>query len=127
MHGLASYFGWINYGFRKKYLATFNFRTDADSRFGKNNRWGYFPSGSVAWRVTEEDFMRRYHFVKDLKLRTSYGVTGNSEHWLFSGRQHLCAGTYADIPVVNLVESRKFSVEMGTAFAIRCGYRCGIV
>ncbi|MFL5744061.1 MAG: SusC/RagA family TonB-linked outer membrane protein, partial [Niastella sp.] len=100
--GLASYFGWINYGFRKKYLATFNFRTDADSRFGKDKQWGYFPSGSVAWRVTEEDFMRGYHFVNDLKLRGSYGVTGNSNIGYFPGRSTIAPGTYADIPVLTL-------------------------
>jgi len=100
--GLASYFGWINYGFRKKYLATFNFRTDADSRFGKDKQWGYFPSGSVAWRVTEEDFMRGYHFVNDLKLRGSYGVTGNSNIGYFPSRSTIAPGTYADIPVLTL-------------------------
>ncbi|MBO9199184.1 MULTISPECIES: SusC/RagA family TonB-linked outer membrane protein [Niastella] len=100
--GLASYFGWVNYGFRKKYLATFNFRTDADSRFGKDKRWGYFPSGSVAWRVTEEDFMRPYVFVNDLKLRASYGVTGNSNIGYFPALSTIEPDTYADIPVLSL-------------------------
>ena len=95
-HGLASYFGSVNYGFRKKYLATFNFRTDADSRYGKNNQWGYFPSGSVAWIVTEEDFMRSYQFVKNLKLRASYGVTGNSEIGYFPAVSTFAPGNYAD-------------------------------
>jgi TonB-linked SusC/RagA family outer membrane protein len=102
-HGLASYFGGVNYGFRKKYLATFNFRTDADSRYGKNNRWGYFPSGSVAWLVTEEDFMRRYQFVKDLKLRASYGVTGNSEIGYYPAVSTFAPGTYADLPTLSLL------------------------
>ena len=101
-YGLASYFGWLNYGFRKKYLATFNFRTDADSRFGKDKRWGYFPSGSLAWRVTEEDFMRPYNFVKELKLRTSYGVTGNSNIGYFPAISTFAPNTYADIPVLTL-------------------------
>ncbi|WP_207512165.1 SusC/RagA family TonB-linked outer membrane protein [Longitalea luteola] len=100
--GLASYFGSINYGFRKKYLATFNIRTDADSRFGKDKRWGYFPSGSIAWRVTEEDFMRSYAFVKDLKLRTSYGVTGNSEIGYFPAISTFEPGTYADLSMLTL-------------------------
>ena len=55
-------------------------RTDGSSRFGKNNRWGYFPSASAAWRVTEEDFFKEQSvlsFINDLKLRVSYGVTGN--------------------------------------------------
>jgi TonB-linked SusC/RagA family outer membrane protein len=98
--GLASYFGWINYGFRKKYLATFSYRTDADSRFGKDKQWGSFPSGSVAWRVTEEDFMRTVPFVNDLKLRASYGVTGNSNIGYFPSRGTIAPGTYAEIPVL---------------------------
>lgn len=101
-HGLASYFGSINYGFRKKYLATFNYRTDADSRFGKNNRWGHFPSGSVAWIVTEEDFMAPIQFVSNLKLRVSYGTTGNSNIGYFPAVSSYAPGTYADIPSLSL-------------------------
>ena len=100
--GLASYFGWVNYGFRKKYLATLNFRTDADSRFGKDNRWGYFPSGSVAWRVTEEDFMRPYNFINDLKLRVSYGTTGNSNIGYFPTLSTFAPDTYADLAILTL-------------------------
>jgi TonB-linked SusC/RagA family outer membrane protein len=95
--GLASYFGWINYGFRKKYLATFNFRADGDSRFGKRNRWGYFPSGSVAWRVTEEEFMQQFHFVNDLKLRASYGITGNNNIGYYPAIRTFEPAQYADL------------------------------
>jgi TonB-dependent starch-binding outer membrane protein SusC len=101
-HGLASYFGSVNYGFRRKYLATFNYRTDADSRFGKNNRWGHFPSGSVAWIITEEDFMRPLQFVRDLKLRASYGTTGNSNIGYFPAVSTYAPGTFADIPSLSL-------------------------
>jgi TonB-linked SusC/RagA family outer membrane protein len=100
--GLASYFGGFNYGFRKKYLATFNFRADADSRFGKNHRWGYFPSGSVAWRLTEEDFMRQFAFVNDLKLRASYGVTGNSNIGYFPAISTYTPTSYADLGALTL-------------------------
>jgi TonB-dependent starch-binding outer membrane protein SusC len=100
--GLASYFGAVNYAFRKKYLATFNFRTDADSRFGNKNRWGYFPSGSVAWQIAEEDFMRPYTFVNELKLRSSYGVTGNSDIGYFPSTSTFMPGSYADIPVLTV-------------------------
>jgi TonB-linked SusC/RagA family outer membrane protein len=98
--GLASYFGSVNYGFRKKYLATFNFRTDADSRFGNKNRWGYFPSGSIAWQIAQEDFMRPYTFVNELKLRSSYGVTGNSDIGYYPATSTYAPGSYADIPVL---------------------------
>lgn len=100
--GLASYFGSVNYAFRKKYLAQFSFRADGDSRFGENKRWGYFPSGSVAWRLTEEDFMRPFAYVKDMKLRASYGVSGNSEIGYFPSISTFEAGNYADISMLTL-------------------------
>lgn len=101
--GLASYFGGINYGYKQKYLATFNFRADADSRFSKKNRWGYFPSGSVAWRMSQEDFMAAATFVKDLKVRASYGVTGNSNIGYFPALTSYKPGSYADIGLIELV------------------------
>src|SRR5690606_35892721 len=75
--GLVSYFARVNYGFKNKYLLEASFRTDGSSRFGQENKWGYFPSASVAWRVTEEDFMQGIEAISELKLRASYGVTGN--------------------------------------------------
>src|SRR5690625_5176454 len=76
--GLVSYFTRLNYSFRDKYLISAVFRTDGSSRFGSNNKWGNFPSLSVAWRLTEEEFMRGLTAVDELKLRASYGVTGNN-------------------------------------------------
>lgn len=75
--GLASYFSRVNYGYDERYLLSASIRTDGSSRFGPNNRWGYFPSASFAWRVTEEDFMSGLDALDNLKLRASYGVTGN--------------------------------------------------
>ena len=74
---LLSYLGRFNYIFADKYLFTFNFRADGSSRFGENNKFGYFPSGAFAWRISEENFMSRFDFISNLKLRTSYGITGN--------------------------------------------------
>jgi TonB-linked SusC/RagA family outer membrane protein len=76
---LQSFFGRANYGFDNRYLFTFTMRADGSSRFGENNRYGYFPSGSVAWRISEEDFMADQTIFNDLKLRASYGITGNQE------------------------------------------------
>ena len=76
---LASYFVRGNYRLMDKYLFTFTMRADGSSRFGANNKWGYFPSGAFAWRVSDEKFMKDIRQVSDLKLRTSYGVTGNQE------------------------------------------------
>ena len=74
---LASYFGRVNYNFKSKYLFTALMRVDGSSRFGTNNKYGYFPSVSVGWVLTEEPFLRRNDVVNFLKIRGSYGVNGN--------------------------------------------------
>jgi len=75
--GLISYFGRINYAYKGKYMLAASFRTDGSSRFGPDNRWGSFPSASVAWRVSEEDFLKGNRVISELKPRLSYGVVGN--------------------------------------------------
>lgn len=72
-----SFFNRTNYSYKDKYLATFSFRTDGSSRFAEGNRWGYFPSGSVAWRISQEDFLKDVSVISDLKIRASYGSSGN--------------------------------------------------
>jgi TonB-dependent starch-binding outer membrane protein SusC len=74
---LLSYMGRVNYSLKDKYLATFSYRADGSSVFGKDNKWGYFPSGSLAWRISQENFLKNSRMVNNLKLRVSYGVTGN--------------------------------------------------
>jgi TonB-linked SusC/RagA family outer membrane protein/phage RecT family recombinase len=73
-----SYFGRINYNFKNKYYVEVNARQDGSSRFGENNKFGFFPSGSVAWILTEESFLKDNRIVSFLKLKSSYGVNGNS-------------------------------------------------
>src|SRR6187397_2304645 len=73
-----SYFSRLSYNFRKLYYLTFNLRADASSIFGPEHKWGYFPSGSFAWRVSDEAFMATQKVVSDLKLRLSYGAVGNN-------------------------------------------------
>ncbi|MEO9510972.1 MAG: TonB-dependent receptor [Flavobacteriaceae bacterium] len=75
--GLSSFFFRANYGFMDRYLATATVRRDGSSRFGPGNRFGIFPSGSVAWRISEESFLKNSNIVSNLKLRASYGLTGN--------------------------------------------------
>ncbi|AYQ35625.1 TonB-dependent receptor [Runella sp. SP2] len=77
--GLQSYLARINYGYKDKYLFTASFRADGSSRFGANNRYGYFPSAALAWRVSEEDFLKNARVISDLKLRATYGSTGNQD------------------------------------------------
>lgn len=74
---LISFFGRVNYTFNDKYLATVTVRRDGSSRFGTNNRWGTFPSGSLAWRMSEEEFIKNLNVFSSLKMRLGFGVTGN--------------------------------------------------
>jgi TonB-dependent starch-binding outer membrane protein SusC len=76
---LMSYLGRINYGLHDKYLFTLTARADGSSRFGSGNKFGFFPSGSVAWRLSEENFIKNLGVFTDLKIRTSAGITGNQE------------------------------------------------
>jgi hypothetical protein len=75
---LISFFGRVNYSHLDKYLATVTLRADGSSKFGTNSKWGYFPSASVAWRINEEEFLRDVDVLSNLKLRLSYGTTGNN-------------------------------------------------
>lgn len=92
-YGITSYFGRFNYDYKSKYLLLLNARYDGSSRFGKENRYGFFPSGSVAWRVSAEPFMESLNFVSDWKIRTSYGVTGNQEISNYASRGIMTVGT----------------------------------
>ena len=75
---MFSYFGRINYTLMDRYLFEANFRADASSRFYADNRWGYFPSFSMGWRISEEPFMKSMrHIIDNLKFRVSYGTLGN--------------------------------------------------
>ncbi|HEU5148473.1 MAG TPA: TonB-dependent receptor [Chryseosolibacter sp.] len=75
---LASWLGRVNYSFNDKYLVTASVRADGSSRFGANNRWATFPSVALGWRVSDEAFMQDIALISDLKLRASYGITGNT-------------------------------------------------
>lgn len=91
---LASYFGRINYNYDNKYLFTGTIRRDGSSRFGENNKWGTFPSASVAWKISNEDFMQRLSFINDLKLRAGFGITGNQNIGNYSFASSLTSIVY---------------------------------
>lgn len=106
---MLSYFGRLTYGYKGKYLANFNMRYDGSSRFGKDNRWGAFPSGSIGWRFSDEKFMRfSRQVLSDGKLRASLGVTGNqrigdydawqlySPNFIYEGISGIAASNLAD-------------------------------
>jgi TonB-linked SusC/RagA family outer membrane protein len=74
---IVSFLGRVNYSYLGRYLLTASFRADGSSRFGPNNRFGYFPSAALAWKIHEESFMQGIKFIDELKLRASYGVIGS--------------------------------------------------
>ncbi|TDW47951.1 iron complex outermembrane receptor protein [Flavobacterium sp. 270] len=76
---LQSYFGRLNYTFNDKYLLTASMRADGSTRFGKNNKYGYFPSFALGWNIAKESFMQNVEALSNLKLRASWGQTGNQE------------------------------------------------
>lgn len=90
---LLSWLGRVNYNLGGRYLFTLTGRYDGSSKFGANNKWGFFPSGAFAWRLSEEPFLREVEAVSDLKLRASYGATGNQE-----------IGTYASVARLSVYE-----------------------
>ncbi|WP_247649206.1 TonB-dependent receptor [Lutibacter sp. B1] len=75
---LLSFFGRINYAYKDRYLLTATYRADGSSKFLGDNRWGYFPSAAVAWKISEEDFLKNSSWINALKLRLSYGEAGNN-------------------------------------------------
>lgn len=78
LSALSSYFGRVNYNYQSKYYLSIVGRADGSSKFAPGNKWGYFPSGSVAWNVLNEDFMKDINYISELKLRGSYGISGNN-------------------------------------------------
>ncbi len=78
-HALISYYARLNYSFNSKYMLTASLRRDGTSRFNEDNRWGTFPSVALAWRINEESFLKQLDLLSTLKLRLSYGITGQQE------------------------------------------------
>lgn len=76
---LMSYLGRINYMYDNRYVLTMNVRSDGSSKLGANHKWGFFPSASVAWIISNEKFMKSQHLIDNLKLRVGYGVAGNQD------------------------------------------------
>ena len=77
-NALQAVFGRVNYSFDGKYLVSASLRREGSSRFGANNKWGWFPAISFGWRISQEDFMMGNDWIDDMKLRMGYGVTGNN-------------------------------------------------
>ncbi|WP_229214958.1 TonB-dependent receptor [Dyadobacter bucti] len=89
---LLSYLGRVNYAFDSKYLATASFRVDGSSKYSEGNKWGYFPSAALAWRISNEAFLKNNTFISDLKLRLSWGLTGSQAINAYATLNQLISG-----------------------------------
>ena len=127
---LAAAFGRVNYNFEEKYLVSASIRREGSSRFGENNKWGWFPAVSLGWRITGEEFMQGKDWCNDLKLRAGFGVTGNnlgsdlrSVAMLSNGGQFWYNGKYVNTYGVSqnvnpdLRWEKKFEYNLGLDFA----------
>lgn len=111
---MSSFLGRINYNIKSKYLFTTTFRADGSSRF-INNKWGYFPSGAFAWRISSEPFMKKLAFISSAKLRTSYGFTGNNGVGNFSAFPSFVVPLSAGYSFGNQLINGSYSASMGNA------------
>lgn len=102
---MISYIGRLNYSFRDKYLFTATFRSDGSSRFGANNRFAFFPSFAGGWRVSEENFLKDNNYISNLKLRVSYGKSGNNN-----------IGDYQHLPAINSGEYIFDNNQVGASY-----------
>ncbi|MEI6050797.1 MAG: TonB-dependent receptor [Bacteroidota bacterium] len=91
---MESYFGRLNYNFKGKYLMTVTGRSDGSSRFGADNKFAFFPSSALAWKISEENFIKNIRVISNLKLRVSYGLTGNSEIGSYRSLANLGTNNY---------------------------------
>jgi len=108
---LLSYMGRINYGLMDRYLATISYRADGSSVFGADNKWGYFPSGSLAWRISQESFLRDVSLISDLKVRASWGITGNQAISPYASLASLGSGEDWNYPWNNQVDDIGFGIS----------------
>ncbi|MFD2721609.1 SusC/RagA family TonB-linked outer membrane protein [Hymenobacter monticola] len=127
-NGFQSYFARANYDFSSKYYASFSFRADASSVFGANNQRGYFPGGSVGWRVSQESFMKNISAINDLKLRASYGKVGNSAGiGSYASRTLVGGGQYADLNGFSINQVGNPSIQWETSKKLDIGFDAALV
>ena len=119
-------FGWsllaflsrVNYSFKDRYLFSASYRREGSSRFGSRNKYGDFPAASVGWRITEEPFMPKTSWLSELKLRGSWGVTGNNDIGNYPSLAFVTSGTGANATNYNYILGNSFSVgKVVSAFA----------
>jgi TonB-linked SusC/RagA family outer membrane protein len=137
---LISFFGRLMYNYSERYLLAVSLRKEGSSRFGANNKWGWFPAASLGWRINKEDFMNSVSWVNDLKLRIGYGTTGNQEfanyqslimmapagQFLYNG-QWINSYAPTSNPNPNLRWEKKQEVNAGIDFSILNNRVSGVI
>ena len=133
---IASYFGRVNYNIKETYMATLILRADASSNFAKGYRWGYFPSASIGWVMTNEEFLKDHAFIDFMKLRMSWGQNGNASipafqylptisidnkngYYFGNNKTTLNRGAYADVtptPDISWETSEQFNIGLDARF-----------
>jgi TonB-linked SusC/RagA family outer membrane protein len=132
-NSLLSYFGRVNYNLLEKFLFTASFRADGSSRFGENNKFGYFPSAAFAWRLDQEDFIEEnLSAFSSLKLRTSWGLTGNQDIGNYNSLTTFSRGSsyYFDDKVLTTYEPSRLanpSLKWETTEQINVGLDMGFI
>lgn len=99
--GIESVFGQLRYNYKGRYYIDGSIRADGATRFGDDNKWGYFPAASVAWRIKEEAFLKDVNFLSEFRVRASWGITGNWEIGNFAYRNFYTAAAYNDVAGIN--------------------------
>jgi len=129
-NGLLSFFSTVNYDFKRKYLASFNFRRDGLSALAPGNKWGNFGGGSVGWNVSEEAFYQHSSLSKiinSLKVRASYGVVGNSSLNDYAAISQYSSGTYAGVPTLNFGQAGNSALRWESSKKTDIGLSFGIL
>lgn len=98
MWRLIGFFGRAQYNFQNRYYLTGSIRRDGSTKFGKNNEWGVFPTVSGAWAISEEEFMQEFFWLSNLRLRASYGISGNQEIGQYNAQMYYQAGSRVTDP-----------------------------
>lgn len=123
-----SLFGRLNYSFSDKYYATFTARRDGSSRFGTLRRWGFFPGGSVGWRISREAFMSNISFINDLKLKASYGLVGNSAGiGSYAAAILIGQGQYGQYPGFGINQLNNTSLRWETGKKLDIGFDASVM
>ena len=125
-YGLVSYLARANYTFADKYIIQGSVRVDGSSRFGANNRYATFPAASIAWRASEENFLKNSKLISDLKFRASYGLTGNQEIGNFGSLGLFGVGAYIQTGSLAPTQLENADLTWETAKSYNFGFDLGL-